>query len=103
MRGWQQHGQQQEAYDRAVQWPLAAAEAPNRGRANHESSVGVVGGVGELPQAQPWVSGRVVASAASLAGFAGGRRWRASLAGVAGGRRWRASQAKPHKNRGDFN
>ena len=39
-------GQQQEAYDRAVQWPLAvAAEAPNRGRANHDSSVGVVGSV----------------------------------------------------------
>jgi hypothetical protein len=37
------------------------------------------------------------------AGVAGGRRWRASLAGVAGGRRWRVSQAKPHKNRGDFN
>ena len=45
------------------------------------------------PGHHPWVSGRVVASAASLAGVAGGRRWRASLAGVTGGRRWRASLA----------
>jgi hypothetical protein len=34
----------------------------------------------------------------AVVGVAGG-----ALAGVAGGRRWRASQAKPHKNRGDFN
>ena len=45
----------------------------------------------------PRVSNRVVASAASLAGVAGRRRWPASLADVAG-RLAGESQAKPHKN-----
>ena len=39
------------------------------------------------PEHRPFFSGR---AEASLAGVAGGRRWRASLAGVAGGRRWRS-------------
>ena len=91
MRGWQQ----QEAYDRAVQWPLAAAEAPNRGRANHDSSVGVVGSVSEYPRHN---RGFRVGSLRRRR-----RWWRASLAGFAGGRRWRASLAEPHKNTGKSN
>ena len=89
-RGWQQQEHTTAPSNGHAQWPLTAETERSRSSTlrprESRQFRGCCGGVSELPQAQPWVSGRVVASAASLvAGVAGGLRWRASLAGVAGG------------------